>query len=377
MKKRVNLHIYSSNIKNETRIFKETESIIRLGLADHIYIIGVHSDDLLLSESLDLSRDIHRVKLFMSRFNKSKLIDSLKFIEFLFIVVFRYLKYKPIFVNLHSLSVLPLAPFFKTFSSSKVIYDTHELETGKARLGGIIKRISISVEKFLVRWVDTIVAVSPSISKWYQNQFPNIEVYTIRNIPYNNQQIKPTNHLKVRYSIEENEILYIYQGLISRDRGIDLLINAFAGKFEDKHIMFMGFGESVDEIIEYSKKYSNIHFHPAVNFEQISQITSGADIGFSLIKNDCINHFYCLPNKLFEYIISGVPVIVSDFPDMSEIVVKNDFGWSCQPESQNLLNLINSITMDDVLAKKENIYRNNKKFDWYLEEQYYPQIFHL
>ena len=57
---------------------------------------------------------------------------------------------------------------------------------------------------------------------------------------------------------------------------------------------------------EASKLNSNIHFHEAVSQTEIINVTSSADVGLSLITNDSLNHDYCLPNKVFEYIHSGI-----------------------------------------------------------------------
>ena len=116
----INLHIYLSNFTNESRIFKETTSISKLELADKIIMIGLMTDNLPEFQKLDEVREIHRVRLFISRFKKSKLTDVFKLIEFSLRVVLKYKKLKPTFVNLHSLAVLPLSFFFKN-KGNKVI----------------------------------------------------------------------------------------------------------------------------------------------------------------------------------------------------------------------------------------------------------------
>lgn len=372
----INLHIYLSNFTSETRIFKETTSISKFKLADKIIMIGVMADNLPEVQKLDDVREIHRIKLFMSRFKKNKLVDVIKFIEFSVRVILKYKKLKPTFINLHSFAVLPLSFFFKN-KNNKVIYDTHELETEKARLGPKLKVVSKKIERFLIKYIDTIVVVSGSIGDWYKNAY-NKPVYLIRNIP-NSSSIttQRDNVLRDYLKISDNDILFIYQGLISYERGIDVLLEAFKKLPSNKHIVFMGFGESVDLVKEASKSYKNIHFHEAVAYKDISRYSSGADVGLSLILNSCLNHYYCLPNKLFEYVLSGIPVIVSDFPDMKSIVVPNDLGWIANPTVSSTFELINGITLEDVGKKKEMVMQNRTKFSWEQEEQFIPQIFNL
>ena len=113
MKLILNLHIYPNNIKSETRIFKQTDSIIRLTNIDKIIIIGIGDKILPQWQDLDEHRKIRRIDLFMNRFKKSKLVDFLKVFEFYFKIILYFILSKPAYVNCHSLSVLPVAPFFK------------------------------------------------------------------------------------------------------------------------------------------------------------------------------------------------------------------------------------------------------------------------
>jgi glycosyltransferase involved in cell wall biosynthesis len=372
----INLHIYLSNFTSETRIFKETTSISKFKLADRIIMIGVMTDNLLEFQKLDEVREIHRIRLFMARFKKNKLVDVFKFIEFSIIVILKYRKLKPTYVNLHSFAVLPLSFFFKN-KRNKVIYDTHELETEKARLGPRLKVISKKIERFLIRYVDTIVVVSGSIGDWYRNAYQK-PVFLIRNIPNSFSIVNQRDTiLRDFLNISESDILFIYQGLIAHERGIHLLLEAFKELPSNKHIVFMGFGELADIVKETSNSYKNIHFHEPVAYKDISRYSSGADVGFSIVSNSCLNHYYMLPNKLFEYIFAGIPVIVSDFPDMKNIVGPNNLGWIANPNVNSLAELINGMTIEDVKRKQETVIQNRSRFSWENEELCIPHIFNL
>lgn len=84
----------------------------------------------------------------------------------------------------------------------------------------------------------------------------------------------------------------------------------------------MGFGESVKIVKDYAKKFSNIHYHPAVKPDETIQYTCGADVGVHFIKNTCLNHYFCLPNKIWEYLNASLPVIVSNMLEMEKVVDK-------------------------------------------------------
>ena len=63
--------------------------------------------------------------------------------------------------------------------------------------------------------------------------------------------------------------------------------------------------------------------------DDLLEYTGSADLGSSLIQNTCKSYFYCMPNKLFEYLMTGLPVLVSDMKEMKEFVEKkkSDLQW--------------------------------------------------
>jgi glycosyltransferase involved in cell wall biosynthesis len=66
--------------------------------------------------------------------------------------------------------------------------------------------------------------------------------------------------------------------------------------------------------------------HDAVPHEKVVSIAKSADIGLCLIQNVCLSYYYCLPNKLFEYCFAEIPILASDFPDISQTVNKYNLG---------------------------------------------------
>jgi len=129
----------------------------------------------------------------------------------------------------------------------------------------------------------------------------------------------------------------------------------------------MGYGELEKIIKEYEGKYSNIHFQPAVKPEQVILYTRSADVGLAVFKNACLSYYYSLPNKLFEYILSGIPLIVSDFPEMAKFVDDKLCGWKVIPEDGALYDLIANITLDDAQIKKMNVRKIMNNYEWGFE----------
>jgi len=372
-----NLHIYPSNIKHETRMLKETKSLADFGLFDRIFLVGIWEKDLKEHESLDNIREIWRVPLKTKFLPKNRFWKLFKYTEWMLRIFIRFKKERISFVNCHSLTVLPLGVLFKIFTKSKVIYDTHELETETCGMSGIRKKLSKVLEKSLIRHVDSTLVVSDSIATWYKNKYNLRNVHVIRNVPYKpKREVKESNILKEKFNIRDDEVLFIYQGMLGKGRGIEIMLNVFSKVDKKKHIVFMGYGLLEDLVKKYQSKFSNIHFCPAVKPEEVLRYTRSADVGIHIPEKICLSYFYSLPNKFFEYIFAGLPVIVSDFPDMGEIIDEYRCGWKIPVNEKSILDLIESISKEEIKGKRRNVLRCRDNFSWEREEEKLIRIYH-
>lgn len=372
----INLHIYPSPFKSETRINKETMSLIDLKLVDRIDILGYWEPGLAEEEQVYPGIWIHRIVI-KSKTRSNKLFRYLAFLEFLIKAWIRSSKYKVNIVNCHSLHVLPLGVWLKIFSRCMLIYDTHELETEVSGSTGILRAFAKGLEFSCMPFVDKIIVVSDSIGEWYKRVY-NLKEYTsIYNIPYQNftPACKPEYNLKLKYSLPHDAMLFIYQGVLSNARGVLDIVTAFAKLEQNYHIVFMGYGPLVDYILGKSEENKNIHYHPPVPSSELLHFTSSADAGIHIIKNTCLNHFYCLPNKIFEYLMAGVPFIVSNFPEMGKIVDDTGGGWLIEPSADSLLETIRNIKPNDLEEKRRRVLQSHTNYGWEIEEKKFIPIY--
>ncbi len=356
---KTNIHVYPSNFDYEKRIIQEVNYITQNNLVDKVYILA--KSDYGKKQKLVFSINNKVVVIRIKSFFNIKWID---FIFYNILSIMFLLKIKPNYINYHSITVINLSIIGKLFKSVN-IYDAHELETERVNVHGMKKLIFKLIERFFIMFIDKILVVNESIMNEYKKKYPNKTLTFVLNTFDKNINNSTTNNLSLRdeFNIPNNKTIYIYQGLINQGRGIEIILETFK-KMPSKYIVFMGFGPLQKKVMEFSRHYENIIFKKAVKQDQILSITRSADIGISLIENTCKSYYLSLPNKIFEYLSSDIPIIVSDFPEMSAVINKYNCGWKVIPSVEKLKFLLNSINKKDIKLKSKNITKAIDAYSW-------------
>lgn len=374
----LNLHFYPSPFRHESRILKETHTLIKHNIVDKICIIARWEPGLKEEESIDDNRSVWRVKLFCSRFPKSLPLEVVKYLEMSLRIFARFFGIRVAVVSVHSLSTLPIGVLFKWSWRSKLIYDTHELETERTGLNGIRQKFSKFTERLCMPFVDKMVVTSDSYANCYKETYGLQKIYVFKNMPYLNTS-KPSekNYFREKFNIQKDDIIFLYHGLLSKGRAINLLLNSFARLPENKHLVLMGFGDLVPLVKNYESKYSNIHYHESVHPEQVVEYASNADVGISLIQKSSLSYYYSMPNKIYEYIHSGLAIIVSDFPDMGRVVEEAGCGWKIKVCEEDFYNLVSKLTPGEIKQKRNQSNANRHHYCWSKQEHIVKEAYNF
>lgn len=364
------MHISITEFRNESRVLKQTQSIIDNDIASFVFIAALGADDLEEYSSIDPCISLNRFNLLTRQLFKTLIFQILKYLEFILRVCFYYRKKNIGVVNIHALALLPLGVLLKYWYGAKLVYDTHELETETNGLKGGRKWLAKKMERFLIRYCDQIFVVSESIADWYAREYVIQRPVVVLNAPVY-RKVSKINYLRDTLNIPEDKIIFLYQGGLAVGRGVDLILEAFKQLRDgDSVVVFMGYGPLEEEILTASQSFENIYFHPAVNPKIVLEYSCSADIGVHLIKNTCLNHYYCMPNKLFEYTMAGLPVIVSNMLEMTNFVEQNNLGFVVNDESvASVMLAIKHIQTMDINMLKENSLNASKEFCWQVQER--------
>ncbi|RXI25316.1 hypothetical protein CRU89_08080 [Aliarcobacter trophiarum] len=366
------LHLTHTDIKSDSRILKEMQSISTYSSKYKVSGIGVTLDEEQHKTKKDNEIDIYSINLISRkwRFLPTMVRHILSLIELSSKMIFKAIKLKPNIIHCNDTMVLPLGVIVKIFTKSKLIYDAHELESNRNGLSKKLGKMTLLCEKLLWKFIDKLIVVSPSISQWYNVNIGIKDTEVIMNSPVLEDDIVENNkyYFRSKFNIPENNKIFLYIGILGEGRGIEYILNTFKNNLDlSSHLIFLGYGELKDNLLKDSENYKNIHVHDAVPHEEVVSIAKSADIGLCLIENVSLSDYYCLPNKLFEYAFAQIPILASNFPDIKQIIDSYNLGKYTELNENDIYKAIKDYENQKELVKIDT----SKLYDlsWQAQEQ--------
>lgn len=322
----INLHIVRNTVRNDSRVLKEAATLRDSGLFSAVEIVGLNEAGLPEREVID-GLNVRRIALSSRGWSKGLAGQVFKFAEWRHRIIQAYGDQPLGVVHCHDLDPLPIGVQLKARTGAALVYDAHELETEQGERSRLRVALARWTERRLIGRADGCITVSASIVDWYARTYPGVKPALVRNLPVRPSGPVVPVDLRGRYQLPDEALLFIYLGALSPGRGIAELMEAFADEGQPHHIVFMGYGILADQIAERAAACSRIHLHPAVPPQDVIRHAAGADVGVSFIMDTCLSNRFCLPNKLFECALAGLPVLVSDLPEQRRFVEAYGAGW--------------------------------------------------
>ena len=256
-----------------------------------------------------------------------------------------------------------------------LVYDSHELFTEVPELieKKIVKSFWVFLEKKIFPKLSNVITVSDSIANFYKKKY-QIDSLIIKNVPYlkaNNSSVEKKINIQ---GFNPNKKNIIYQGSLNKDRGISIMIDTMAHL--NANLFIVGSGDLKRVIgIYFKKKIDNKIFFRTCSFQQLKSITREFDLGLSFEEDTCLAYRYSLPNKIFDYLHAEIPILASDLPDISSLVINNKIGKVLS--SRNPEEIASQIRY---ILKNKNIYNLNlksakKEFCWENQEKKIIELF--
>ena len=254
-----------------------------------------------------------------------------------------------------------------------LIYDSHEYFTEMPELeNAFAKKFWKAMEKWILPKIKNNITVGEMIASIYKKKYGQ-EFTVIRNVP---QTFKPNKNLdRQSLSLPLNKSIIILQGGgINKDRGAEEMIAAM-DYLPNVLLIFLGGGDQMEDLKRLSKDkidQKKILFIPRQTYDRMMSYTVLADIGLSLEKSTNLNMEYSLPNKVFEYIQAGIPVLSTNLIEKQKLILHYQVGELIEDLSpQNLANKIRYMLEDKEkrIFWKENIEKARHELSWDREKE--------
>ena len=217
-----------------------------------------------------------------------------------------------------------------------LIYDSHEFWTEQSSLVDrpFIRGFWVRLEHRLIKQVDHTITVSSSIARSLQERHQLDTVTVLRNLPLYRSPVK-SERIRTELNLNPDRPIVLYQGGFLTDNGLAEQIEAASG-FDRAALVLLGDGPCEAALraqVRQAGLEDKVYFIPRVPFRELHTYTCSADLGLCLIKGTGKSFYYSVPNKLFEYMMAGLPVVASDFPEMRAVIRNSGAGEVVDPEN--------------------------------------------
>lgn len=242
----------------------------------------------------------------------------------------------------HDLTGLSAAVRAGAVHGRPVVYDSHEIyldSRSNATRPRWARIVLGEVERRWARRADALMTVNDAFAGVLSRRFGRRRFVVVHNCPPRwTPESGGPDRLRAAAGVKLSDQVVLYHGLLARDRGIEQLAEAMLEPgLESAHLVLLGYGPlepALRDLASEPRFGGRLHLVPAVPADDLLRWIATADVNAIPLQPSTINHVLCTPNKLFESIAAGVPVVVSDFPVMRGIVMADPagpLGATCDP----------------------------------------------
>ena len=244
---------------------------------------------------------------------------------------------RPRVVHAHDVATLLPGLVGARLTGAALVYDSHELSSGVAYRGTRFRRVVDRIERLGIHRAEVVVTASDAIAARLQAAYDlwrtPVVVRNVCALPRPAAHTPPGG-LRRRLGLGA-EPLVLHQGAPAPQRGCEALVRAMRD-VEQAHLVFLGKGDpsfatALVELAREAGVRDRVHFVPNVPLEDLLAHTAEADVGVALFEPSCENYRLTVPNKLFEYLAAGIPVLGGQGTETGRLIESLRVGWTTDP----------------------------------------------
>jgi glycosyltransferase involved in cell wall biosynthesis len=241
------------------------------------------------------------------------------------------------------LETLPLALGLRRRFGGRVVFDSHELfldAAGRVRMGWFRRAILRAAERRWIVQADAVVTVNRAVATELRRRYGIAMPVVVRNCrPLWSPPpgfVSPIRAAVAAAGLDPVRPIVIAHGGFQAERGFEETLAATID-LPDVNVVFLGYGPldaSFRAIAAAPPWRGRLAVLPPVAPDDVVPWLAGADVSACLIQPTTVNHRLSTPNKLFEAIMAGVPIVASDLPAIAEIVTSFGVGRLVGPRDR-------------------------------------------
>jgi glycosyltransferase involved in cell wall biosynthesis len=360
-----------SDLRFDARVWKEARSLADAGY--RVRVVGCHYDGRSAAEHRDGMVDVLTVSLGSrdGRVSRSQRGRTL-------LRLWREIVATPAEVyHAHNIHVGPAAWLACRLRRAALVYDAHELygeavnKSTAGRIGAFLER---RLERFLVSRSDYVITTNTFRAEKLRERHGPLQIEVLANVPATVRRVEP---LDPGYPPGAKVLLY-QGGIYAKHRAFRQTIEALP-LLDGVHLVILGFGreQELERIAKWAQQYGvsqRVHLLPPRPFEELVHTAAAASVGLVPIVPRRENDVLADTNKLFEYLMAGLPVVASDLPEMRRVLLSGEFpvGELFDPMSpESIARAVRSVLSDGKLyeqRRKEARRLALTHYNWNVEE---------
>jgi glycosyltransferase involved in cell wall biosynthesis len=361
-----------SDLTFDARVWKEARSLANAGYG--VRLIGCHYGSPKTSNRRDESIDVFEVSL-GSRSGRISVFGRARSLLRLWLEV---LHTRARVYHAHNIHVGPAMWLAASIRGAALIYDGHELygtDAGKRIGDRVAARLAWQLERFLVRRSDSVITTNPSRADHLKLRHGDRPVEVLANVPKRVDKLAPLDP-----GYPQGPAILLYQGgVYSNNRAFAQTIDALK-LLTGVDLVITGFGRErnlqlIRQWAEQAGVSDRVHLLPPRPFEDLAHTAAAATIGLVPLSPKTLNSYLGDTNKLFEYLMGGIPVAASDLPEIRRVVTSGDppVGELFDPDSaESIAEAVSKLLADPELYERRR--REARRlalelFNWEIEER--------